>query len=82
MTLKGGGFGLTTIQDWKKLPMLLCLQRVIEGGGADNKTKMILGALTNEGGLIPHHITDRFMAFNANGASILLRVKNDVTNKL
>jgi hypothetical protein len=22
-----------TIQDWKRVPMLLCLQRVIEGGG-------------------------------------------------
>jgi hypothetical protein len=27
--------------------MLLCLQRVIEGGGVDNITKMILGALTS-----------------------------------
>ena len=36
--------------------MLLCLQRVIEGGSSDNITKMIIGALTNEGGLTPHQI--------------------------
>ena len=39
-----------TIQDWERVPMLLCLQHVTEGGSADNITKMILGPLTNEGG--------------------------------
>ena len=62
--------------------MLLYLQRVIEGGGADNITKMILGALTNEGGLTPHQIRDRFMTFGVDNASVLQRKKNGVTNKL
>jgi len=62
--------------------MLLCLQRVIEGGGTDNITKMILGALTNEGGLTPRQIRDQFMAFGADGASVLQRKRNGVTNKL
>ena len=62
--------------------MLLYLQHVTEGGGADNITKMILGALTNEGGLTPHQIRDRFMAFGADGASVLQRKKNCVTNEL
>ena len=39
--------------------------------GVDNITKMILGALTNEGGLTPHQIRDRFMAFGADGVSVL-----------
>ncbi len=30
-----------SIQDWERVPMLLYLQRVTEGGGADNITKMI-----------------------------------------
>jgi hypothetical protein len=47
-----------TIQDWERVPMLLCLQRVIEGDGADNITKMIFGALTKECGLTPHHIRE------------------------
>ena len=71
-----------TIQDWERVPMLLCLQRVTEGGGADNITKMILGALTNEGGLTPYQIRDRFMAFGADGASVLQGKRNGVTNKL
>ena len=65
--------------------MTMCLQRVIEGGGADNITKMIFCALINEGGLTPHQIRDRFMTFGANGAdgaSVLQRKRNDVTNKL
>ena len=51
--------------------MLLCLQRVIEGGDVDDIKKMNLSALTNEGGLTPHHIRDRFMVFGADGAPIL-----------
>ena len=71
-----------TIQYWEIVPMLLYLQRVIEGGGADNITKMILGALTHEGGLTPHHIRDRFMVFGAATASVLQGKRNGVTNKL
>ena len=71
-----------TIQDWEIVLMLLCLQHVTKGGGADNITKMILGALTNEGGLTPHQIRDRFMAFGADGVSVLQRKRNGVTNKL
>jgi hypothetical protein len=71
-----------TIQDWVRVPMFLCLQRVTEGGDADNITKMILAALTSEGGLTPHHIRDRFMAFGADGAAVLQGKRNCVTNKL
>jgi hypothetical protein len=55
---------------------------VIDGGGADNITKMILDALTNEGGLTPHQIRDQFMAFGTDGASVLQGKRNGVTNKL
>ena len=68
-----------TIQEWEKMPMLLSLQRVTEGGAADNITKVILGAFTNEGGLTPHRIRDRFIAFGADGASVLQGKKNGVT---
>jgi hypothetical protein len=71
-----------TIQDWVRVPIFLCLQRVTEGGDADNITKMILAALTNEGRLTPHQIRDRFMAFGADGAAVLQGKKNGVTNKL
>ena len=53
-----------------------------KGGDANNITKMILGALTNEGGLIPHHIRDRFVAFGIDGTSVLQGKRNGVTNKL
>ena len=47
-----------TVFDWKRVPLLLTLERVIKDGGAENLQKMILGALTNQGGLIPHQIRD------------------------
>ena len=65
-----------------RVPILLCLQRVIKGGGADNITKIIFGALINEGGLTPHQIKDRFRAFGADGTSVLHGKRNGVTNKL
>ena len=34
--------------------MFLYLQRVTEGGGADNITKMIFGVVTNECGFTPY----------------------------
>ena len=71
-----------TIQKWERVPMLLCLQRMAEGGGVDHIIKMILGALTNEGGLTPHQIRDRFMAFGADDASVLQGKRNGVINKL
>ena len=71
-----------TIQDWERVLLFLCFEHVTEGGGVDNIMKMILGALTNEGGLNPHQIRDRFMAFGIDGASALQGKRNGVTNKL
>lgn len=42
-----------TISDWERVPMLLSLERVIEGGSAESISKIILGALTKQGGLTP-----------------------------
>ena len=53
-----------------------------KGGGADNITKMNLGTFTNKGGLTPHHIRIRFIAFDTDSASILQGKMNDVTYKL
>lgn len=57
------------------------LEHVAKGGGANNIMKMILVALTNECGLNPHYIRDRFMAFGVDGASHLQWKRNGVTNK-
>jgi hypothetical protein len=39
------------ISDWERVPLLLSLERVIEGGSAESITKIILGALAKQGGL-------------------------------
>jgi hypothetical protein len=33
------------VQDWCRLPILISLEQVIEGGGSNNLTKVIIGAL-------------------------------------
>jgi len=71
-----------TISDWERVPMLLSLERVIEGGSAESISNIILGALAKQGGLTPQQIRDRFMAFGADGASVLQGKKNGVTNRL
>ena len=71
-----------TISDWERVSYLLNLERVTEGGGAENIAKMIVSALTNQGGLTPNEIRDRFMAFGADGASVLQGKRNGVTTKL
>ncbi len=71
-----------TMSDWERVPFLLSLERVIDGGSAENITKIIVGALSKQGGLTPQQIRDRFMAFGADGASILQGKRNGVTNKL
>ena len=43
-----------TIQDWRIMPMFLYLQRVAEGGGGDNITKMIFGVVINACGFTPY----------------------------
>jgi hypothetical protein len=71
-----------TISDWERVLLLLFLERVIEGGSVENITKIIFGAFAKQGGLTPQQIRDRFMAFGADGASVLQGKKNDVTYKL
>jgi hypothetical protein len=39
-----------TISDWERVPMLLSLELVIEGGSTENISKIILGALAKQGG--------------------------------
>lgn len=51
-------------------------------GGAKNITKMIINVFMNQGGLHPHLIRDRIMAFMIIGALVLQGKENDITKKL
>jgi len=37
------------VQDWCRLPILIYIEQVTEGGGSNNLTKIIVGALKEEG---------------------------------
>lgn len=70
------------ICDWERMSMLLTLEHITEGNGIANISKMIVDAHTNQGGLNPHQIRDRFMAFGADDASILQGKRNNIIDKL
>ena len=63
------------------MPLLLNLERVTEGGGANHNEEDYY-CTYYQSGLIPHHIKDWFMAFGVDGAHVLWGKKNGVTNKL
>jgi hypothetical protein len=55
---------------WKRIPILLTFERVVEGRNTDNLTIVITQALMQQGGLTQEEIVERLICFGANGASI------------
>ena len=45
--------------------MLLSLERVVNGGGSDNLTNVIVGALKNQAGIKEVDLFSRFASFGA-----------------
>ena len=51
--------------NWKRKPLLLSLERVTDGGGSDNLTAVILGALKNAAGFKETELVTRLASFGA-----------------
>jgi hypothetical protein len=58
------------IHAWKRIPILLTLECVVEGGNTYNLTIVITQALMQQGGLIQEEIAKRLTCFGVDGASI------------
>jgi hypothetical protein len=56
-------------QSWKQVPMLLSLQRMVDGGVADAVREMITSSLIVHGGLSEKQIAEKLVCFGANGVS-------------
>jgi hypothetical protein len=52
-------------ENWTRKPMLLSLERVVEGGGADNLTKVIINAIKTFGGVQEAEMATRLASFGA-----------------
>jgi hypothetical protein len=67
---------------WKRIPILLTLQCVVEGGNVNNLIAIVFQVLMQQGGLIQEDTTKRLICFGANGASIFQGCRTSVTFQL
>jgi hypothetical protein len=70
------------MQHWMKVPMLISLQRVVDGVGANNLTIVIMEALQKGRGLSYVSITHKLLCFGADGVIIFQGTKIDVTKQI
>jgi hypothetical protein len=66
-------------EEWKRLPILLNLQRVVNGSIVDNLTYLIIQNLIEYGRLNEVDITKKLICFGANGVMVFHGVKGGVT---
>ena len=52
-------------EGWERKPMLLSLERVLDGGGSNNLTQVIVEAIKNQGGITEADLQTRFASFGA-----------------
>ena len=57
-------------QAWKQVPILLCLEYVVDGQRADPVKETIISVLDLHGGVIEKDLLERLVCFGANGDSI------------
>ena len=70
------------VRDWKRIHVLLTLERVVEGGIADNLTAVIVNVARAYGGLTEQKIREGLITFGADGVSTFQGAKTGVTVQL
>jgi hypothetical protein len=66
-------------QSWKRVLILLSLQRMVDGGGTDAVREMITSFLEFHGGLSKRQITEKLVCFGADGMSTFQGSQNGIT---
>jgi hypothetical protein len=67
------------VEQWRRVPILLNLQRVIDGATFDNLTRLIVENLVKFGGLTETKMTNKLVCYGANGMTIFQSLKSIVT---
>jgi hypothetical protein len=62
------------------MPIFIFLEQVIEGGGLDNLTKVIVGVLRKKGGVFDANVAGKLMSFGVDGVNDFQGVRNGVTH--
>jgi hypothetical protein len=69
-------------QSWKRVPILLSLQRMVDGGGTDAVREMITSSLKFHGGLLESQIAKKLVSVGTDGVSTFQGSRNGVMVQL
>ncbi len=64
------------VKEWKKVSIMLNLQRVVDGATFDNLTSLIVKSLMEFGGLSETNLANKLVCFGVDGIIIFQGVKN------
>jgi hypothetical protein len=67
------------IKEWSQIPILLSLERVVEGADAGHLTRVIIQALLTIGGLTCESLSSKLICFGANGVSVFQGSRTGIT---
>jgi hypothetical protein len=70
------------VQNWSRIPYLISLERVVEGGGSDNLTQVIIDALTAAAKIERLALSKTLLCFGADGVSTFQGAKTGVTQQI
>jgi hypothetical protein len=70
------------VQNWSRIPFLISLERVVEGGGSDNLTQVIIDALTGAAKIERPALSKTLLCFGADGVSTFQGAKTGVTQQI
>jgi hypothetical protein len=70
------------VENWRKQPILLNLERVVDGNTSNNLIVIIICFLTNLGGLLVVDVANTVVCFGANGVIVFQGLKTCVTFQL
>jgi hypothetical protein len=66
------------VQDWCHIPIFIYLEHVTKGGGADNLTKVFMGAFKKHGCFFNVDFVAKLISFGVDGVNVFQGVCNGV----
>jgi hypothetical protein len=70
------------IDCWIRLPILVFIERVIDGSSFNNLTEVVMVTLLKGEGLMEENMSKKFLCFGANGVNVFEGGKTRVTKQI
>jgi hypothetical protein len=65
---------------WTKIPIVVCVNSIINGLGSNNLTEVIMNALLKGGGLMKEKLATKFFCFGKDGLNVFQGGKHESQN--